>query len=103
MSMDLYVSVEEAKRHLNIDEMITQDDEIIEAICEAAQDAVETHLNRPLTDLEVQPGKLRPAINHALKLMIGNLYSNREASGPVKMVEVPYTVSFLLDPHRKLV
>lgn len=101
--MDLYVSVEEAKRHLNIDEMITQDDEIIEAICEAAQDAVETHLNRSLTDLEVQPGKLRAAINHALKLMIGNLYSNREASGPVKMVEVPYTVSFLLDPHRKLI
>lgn len=101
--MDLYVSVEEAKQHLNIDAIIKQDDAIIKSMCEVAQDAIEMHLNRPLTELEVAPGKLKPAVNHAIKLMIGSLYTNREASSPTKMVEVPYTVSFLLDPHRKLI
>lgn len=101
--MNLYVSIEEAKSHLNIDPLITQDDEFIKNISEVAQDAIETYLNRPLIELESSPGKLRAAVNHAIKLMIGSLYNNRETSSPTKMVEVPYTVSFLLDPHRKLI
>lgn len=101
--MDLYVSVVEAKKHLRIDFTDKEDEAELEAIIEAAQDAVEIHINRPLIELESSPGKLRPSINHAIKLMIGNLYANREPTSNYKCTEIPYSISFLLDPHRKLI
>lgn len=101
--MDLYVSVEEAKNHLRIDFTNKEDEVELEAIIEAAQDAVEIHINRPLIELESSPGKLRASINHAIKLMIGNLYANREPTSNYKCAEIPYSISFLLDPHRKLI
>lgn len=101
--MDLYVSVVEAKKHLRIDFTDKEDEAELEAIIEAAQDAVEIHINRPLIELESSPGKLRASINHAIKLMIGNLYANREPTSNYKCTEIPYSISFLLDPHRKLI
>lgn len=73
----MYITVEEAKKHLNIDDSFMDDDAYIGALIKVAEDSVSQHLDIALEDLVVD-GVLPSAINHSILLMVGNLYANRE-------------------------
>ena len=47
----LYVQLYQIKKHLNIDEQFTDDDEYLVGLCEVAQATVETHIDMPLNKL----------------------------------------------------
>lgn len=94
------MTIAEAKKHLNIDAEFTLDDDYIGQLIEVSTDAVKQHLNiNDLTELgEVVP----PAVNHAILLMIGNLYANRESVIiGVSVTEIPLSYQYLLSLYRK--
>ena len=70
----LYVPLYQIKKHLNIDEQFTDDDEYLVWLCEVAQATVETHIDMPLNKLaKKHGGKLPSPVFHAILIMIGNL------------------------------
>ena len=95
----MYVSVEEIKRHLNID--YEEDDLYLQDLIEAAEDAIERFIQQPLKDIEVD-GLLPASLKHAVRLMVGGFYANREPAAFAAVNEIPYNLHFLLIQFRKL-
>lgn len=95
------LTVDDLKKHLNIDH--DEDDAYIEDLISVAEDAVETYINRPLSDMVDAEGKLKPAIRHACRLLIGTWYANRESVVFSTPSELPDGVVALLLPLRRFV
>lgn len=97
--MELYVSVEELKAHLNID--IQSDDDYIEQLSMAAQNSVEKRIQCQLSEYVNKEGNLIPSLKHAIKIMVATLYDNREAVSFGQPHPVPYTLDYLITPFIK--
>lgn len=88
------------KNHLNVD--FTEDDSYITALADAAEDYVEIYTNRPISEFLDESGeKFRPAIQHAVNLLVGEWYANREAVTHTTNAELPYGTAALLIPFKK--
>jgi uncharacterized phage protein (predicted DNA packaging) len=72
-----YISLEQAKKHCNIDECFTGDDQYISDLIAVAEAVLEEDICHKLSSFETN-GVLPPALSHALLLLIGNYYANRE-------------------------
>lgn len=95
----MYVTLKLAKKHLQIDDSYTDDDDYITGLIQVAEDAVSQHLDIALQDLLVD-GLLPSAIVHSILLMVGNLYANREPVAYTSVVKVPYTIDYLLGLYK---
>lgn len=96
----MYVTVGEIKEHLNISASYTEEDTMLNSMIEASEIAVENYLQQPI-DTFVIENKLNAALKHAIKIMVGNFYANRESVAYTNPQPVPYTLEFLLKPYRK--
>lgn len=95
----MYLTLEQVKKHLLIDEDFIADDSYITDLITVAQDSVSQHLDIALEELEAG-GTLPPAIIHAMLLMIGNLYTNREPVTFGTVVKIPYTYEYLIGLYK---
>lgn len=96
----MYIQLDLAKKHLNIEDDFRDDDEYILSLIEVAEDAVRVHINDDFASIaEKNGGCLPPPILQAALLMIGNLYSSREIIGN-KSVALPYNYQYLIDLYR---
>lgn len=95
------LTVDDLKKHLNIDH--DEDDAYIEDLISVAEDAVETYINRPIDDMVDAEGKLKPAVRHACRLLVGTWYANRESVVFSTPSELPDGVVALLLPLRRFV
>ena len=94
------IPLELAKKHLNLDEDYTEDDEYILGLIGAAKGAVEKALNASLERLaEENGGELPLAIIQAILLMVGNFYQNREITGS-KAAALPYNFEYLVNLYK---
>lgn len=94
------IPLELAKKHLNLDEDYTEDDEYILGLIGAAKGAVEKALNASLDRLaEENGGEVPMAIIQAILLMVGNLYQNREITGS-KTAALPYNFEYLINLYK---
>ena len=94
------IPLELAKKHLNLDEDYTEDDEYILGLLAAAKGAVERALNASLDRLaEENGGEVPMAIIQAILLMVGNWYQNREITGS-KVAALPYNFEYLINLYR---
>jgi hypothetical protein len=73
---------------------------MLTSMIEASEIAVENYLQQPI-DTFVFENKLNAALKHAIKIMVGNFYANRESVAYTNPKPVPYTLEFLLKPYRK--
>lgn len=96
----MYITLEQAKKHLNVDEEFTSDDLYILELITVSEDATSRHLNIALNELEAG-GQLPPAIIHAMLLMIGNLYANREPVSYGVMAKIPLSYEYLIGLYKK--
>lgn len=96
----MYVTVGEIKEHLNISASYTEEDAMLTSMIEASEIAVENYLQQPITEF-IYNNKLNAALKHAIKIMVGNFYANRESVAYTNPQPVPYTLEFLLKPYRK--
>lgn len=84
------------KKHLNVD--FDADDDLILNYTEAAEQAVERHLNIPLAHLAAKNRGCVPApVQHAIMLMVGTMYANRESVSNQTLKEVPLCYKYLID------
>ena len=97
----MYIDNVILKKNLNVDPDFVEDDEFIAALCMAAECAVENHISRPLSEVvEPSTGKLPPAIKHAILLLVGHFYANRESVSFAAGSEIPLGYQYLLQPYK---
>jgi hypothetical protein len=96
----MYINLDQAKKHLNIDSDFTLDDLYILDLISVAEDVVCRNLNIALNELEAG-GQLPPAIIQAMLLMIGNFYANREPVSYGVMAKIPLSFEYLISLYRK--
>ena len=89
----MYVTLEEAKKHLNIDDSFKDDDSYINSLILVAEDAIEKNTDIALNE---QP----PSVIHSILLLVGNLYANREATTYSSISDVPYSFKYLVNLNR---
>ena len=98
----MYLDLETVKKHLLVDSTFTDDDSYITELIQVAENAVEVNLGIALKELEDGEGNLPHSITHAMLLMAGNLYANRE---PVVLgvtsVELPFSYRYLVGLYKK--
>ena len=88
----MYITLEQAKKHLLVDEDFRADDMYILDLIAVAEDSVSKQLETG--------GNLPPAIIHAMLLMIGNLYANREPVAFGTVVKPPYSYEYLIGLYK---
>jgi hypothetical protein len=97
----MYVTLLEAKRHLLVDRSFTEDDVYLAGLIEVAEDAVAKHLDVRLECIGTAEGELPPSVRHAILLLVGNLYANREPVAFTSVNKVPHTFDDLISLYRK--
>lgn len=96
----IYLKLYQIKRHLNVDERFQEDDEYLLELAEVAQAAVERHLDTSLQEIaKDNGGVLPPPIVHAMKLLVAEYYSQREAIAYTATQVVPLAYDYLLEPY----
>ena len=95
----MYLSLDDVKRHLIIDHC--DDDKYLADLITVAEDAVKTDLNLDsLCEIEDETGMLPASVLHAMLLLIGSLYSNRESVTYGTPHTVPHSYEFLISLYR---
>ena len=100
--MSMYLELSQVKKHILVDETFTDDDNYIQSLMDVAEASVSKHIDCPLACIEQEDGTLPPPVVHAMLLIVGNLYANRE---PVVMgtivTELPLSYNYLVNLYRK--
>ena len=96
----MLVTLKQLKKHLNIDESFTDDDKYIAMLGEVATQSVMRELDMTKDEL-MGYGPVPAPITHAMMLLAGSLYANREAVSYSSAVEVPLAYQYLLSPYKK--
>lgn len=98
----MYLTIDDVKRHLYIDH--DDDNKLIADLITVAEDAVKTDLNLDsLCEIEDETGMLPASVLHAMLLLIGTLYSNRESVTYGTPHTVPHSYEYLLDLNRQYI
>ena len=96
----MYIDLDLAKKHLNIESSFTEDDEYILGLIDVAENAVAAHANESLTEMAAKnEGCIPTPLLQAALLMIGNLYQNREVVA-AKTQRLPFNYQYLIDLYR---
>lgn len=96
----MYIPLELAKKHLNIEDDFLEDDEYIVGLISMAEASVRVHINEDFAILAEKNGGCVPApVLQAMLLMIGNMYQNREPLG-TKVQALPFNYQYLIDLYR---
>lgn len=98
----MYLTIDDVKRHLYIDH--SDDDKIIADLITVAEDAVRRDLNLySLKEIEDCTGMLPASVIHAMLLLIGTLYNNRESVTYGAAHPVPHAYEYLISLARNYV
>ena len=96
-----HIDLQLAKRHLNVEESFTEDDEYIKGLIEPAEAVVEKDICEKLSELEKEnEGKLPSPLRQCILLMVGQFYANREPVAFVQSAEIPLSYSHLVSLYR---
>lgn len=95
----MYITLQEAKKHLQIDWDFTDDDSYIISLIQVAEEVVAQHLGIALKEL-ITDGELPSGVKHSILLMVGNLYATREPVAYTSVSKVPYTLDYLLGLYK---
>lgn len=91
-----FVTLEMIKTHLNIEQDYRGEDSYLLHLREVAFLVVQNHI---CSDLATLNGH-KKAIGHALLLLIGTYYLQRESIGTSSMKECPHTLQYILDQYK---
>lgn len=99
----MYITVEDIKKHLNIDDDFKGDDEYLAYLITVAEDAVSIHIDRNLSEVADENGGELPAVLiHAMKLFIGDMYQSRESTSfNGSPAEIPFSYTYLTSLYRR--
>lgn len=93
-----YVSLADLKQHLKVE--VNADDAYLTTLIEVAEIAIGNELGKPLANFVDDNNALPTPLIHAIKLLCGDLYNNRESVAFAAPHEVPRTLDYLLQPYK---
>ena len=96
----MYVTLDEAKKHLRIDQSYSGDNTYIEFLIGVAEKVAEKYINTELSTLVDEGGKLPLDLQMSILFYVADLYANRESITYGEAKSVPRTFEFLLAPFR---
>lgn len=97
----MFIQLYQIKKHLNIDESFTDDDEYLVALADVAEKAVSKHIDCSLSEIaSANGGELPTPLLQAMLLFIGNMYMQRESITYSAITEVPQSYNYLLDLYK---
>jgi len=96
----MYVKVDDIKRHVNV--QWDDDDALIQSMIDAAELSIEKNIGTPLADIADEDGNLPADLIHAIRIMTASLYEHREGFTYGRIQQVPFTLSHLIMPYKKL-
>ncbi|OAV70059.1 hypothetical protein Barb6XT_00095 [Bacteroidales bacterium Barb6XT] len=95
-----YITLQQAKAHLLVDESFGDDDQYITDLIDVAELVTERSICHPLKDYADEYCNLQKGLYQAILLLIGNFYSNREPVAFATARDVPKSFDFLIDLWR---
>lgn len=97
------VSLALFKKHVRADDF-ADDDEYLEHLLATAEVSIITATNRTEQELiDGNGGEFPAPLKHAVMMLAGHWYNQRESVSTVQMHEVPDALQALVKPYRKLV
>lgn len=97
----MYLTLEQTKRHLNLDSSYTDDDLYIVDLIGLVETVVEKHINQKLSYMVwINGGVLPTPLIHAMLLILGNFYANREVATLANVNKLPLNYEYLLDFYK---
>ena len=95
-----YLNLELIKTHLNL-QNFSDDDKYLQHLGSAVEFVVERDIDKKLTTIaQENGGELPPSLLHAMLLLLGTYYANRENVSYSSCVEVPKTYAYICDLYR---
>lgn len=95
-----YLNLELIKNHLNL-QNFSDDDKYLQHLASAVEFVVERDIDKKLTTIaQENDGELPPSLLHAMLLLLGSYYANRENISYASCVEVPKTYAYICDLYR---
>lgn len=80
--MGVYISLEEAKSHLNVDAEYTGDDQYIGDLILDVEEIVESEICVPISEIVTESGAFPRPLRRAMLLLVGSYYRSREDEIP---------------------
>lgn len=96
----MYITVEDAKKQILVDDYYHDDDTYISDLIKAAEEAVSLRIDRNLSDTLID-GELPSSIRQSILLLVGNWYANREPVSFGSANEIPYTFEYLNNLNKR--
>lgn len=93
-----YITLDQAKKHLNIESGFTEDNVYIESLITVAELAVDEFCNSGLSGYTDETVPV--TVKQATLLLIAHYYVNRQIVSFATPSEIPYAFRFLLDFYR---
>ena len=95
-----YLNLELIKNHLNL-QNFSDDDKYLQHLGSAVEFVVERDIDKKLSKIaEENGGEFPPSLIHAMLLLLGSYYANRENISYASCVEVPKTYAYICDLYR---
>ena len=95
-----YLNLELIKNHLNL-QKFSDDDKYLQHLGSAVEFVVERDIDKKLSKIaEENGGEFPPSLLHAMLLLLGTYYANRENISYASCVEVPKTYAYICDLYR---
>lgn len=97
----MYILLDEAKQHLNIDKDFHADDNYILHLIQVAEDTISLRIDKKLSEcVDPNTGYLPKSIIQSILLLIGQFYQNREATTTTSVNEIPIGFEFLANLNK---
>lgn len=96
-----YLTLEMIKKHLNLDDDFTDDDDYLKILGDVAETVIERHIDTPFeVILFKNMGEFPTPLKQACLLLVGTYYENRENISYTNTNEIPYSVSYLISLYQ---
>jgi len=96
----MLIDLQTIKSHLNIDSEYTEDDNYLEYLEGVAKEIIEKHIDRTFDDIIAEEVEIPQPLLHAMLIMIGNMYANRESISYSPVYSVPNSLQYILSLYR---
>ncbi|MEG1546182.1 MAG: head-tail connector protein [Bacteroides sp.] len=96
-----YITLEEAKQHLNIEAGYNDEDGKITDLIEVAEVQLSKELCQSLIEFEDKNGILAAPLRQCILLLVGYFYANREAASPTSWKVAPLAYEHIVRLYRK--
>lgn len=97
----MYILLDTAKQHLNVDKDFHEDDNYILHLIQVSEDAIAKRIDQNLEDIvDPKTGYLPKSVTQAILLLIGNFYSARESFTYSSVSEMPQSFEWLANLNK---